>query len=291
MKLKANMDVPAPSYNMGHTTTSAGARLPFRCQTVGHYWAGPAYFTDRSELPTYFAGYCIAGAGVLRYRSTEFPIHPGDGFFISCQEHQYYGTVEAPWEFRWAHFNGDGCEGLFRVFAAHPVVVEDAAQIMEPAFDLLESRMEERSLESDLLLSKALGTLLSDLCQLQLHRSGPPVTGAEHKGIAAAMDYMQLHYNEALTVEHLAAVAHMSKYYFIRLFKQDVGCTPYQFVIQTRLDAAKGLLRNTTHSVDEIAFLVGYQNAGTLIRDFRKNTGLTPGNYRWMEGSGAAWRR
>lgn len=289
MKLKANMDVPAPSYSVGHTTTAAGAQLPFRCQTVGRYWAGPAYFTDRSELPTYFAGYCVAGTGIMRYRGAELLIRPGDAFFISCQEQQYYGTVESPWEFRWTHFNGGGCESLFRIFAGRPVVLPEAAGEMEATFDRIESLMRESSLNSDLLLSDLLGSLLSSLCRLQLSRSGLPATGVEHGGVAVAMDYIQTHYNEALTVERLAASVHMSKYYFIRLFKQQIGCTPYQFVIQKRLEEAKRLLKNSACSVEEIAFRVGYQNAGTLIRDFRKNTGLTPGNYRLLEGIEPPW--
>ena len=284
MKLQANMDLLTASYSIEHTTSAAGICLPFRCQTIGYFLAGSKYFTDRSELPTFFAGYGVSGSGILRYRSREYRVAAGDVFFISCEEHQYYATDEAPCEFRWMHFNGVGCDSLFRIFENRPFVFPAALEMkMKQRFVFLESQMRQSTLESDLLLSEAVGSLLYELCRKQLGLFGASRQPEDCSGIAAAAAYIQLHFCEPLSVTELAQQSHLSKFYFIRLFRQNFGCTPYQFVIQKRLEEAKRLLHNAGLTVEEIAYHVGYGNPSNLIRDFRKNTGMTPGSYRLLE--------
>jgi len=284
MKLQANMDLLTASYSIEHTTSATGIRLPFRCQSIGYFLAGSKYFTDRSELPTFFVGYGISGSGILRYRGGEYRIAAGDVFFISCQAHQYYATDAAPWEFRWMHFNGIGCDSLFEIFENRPFVFSAAPEMgMKERFDFLEVQMRQSTLKSDLLLSEAVGALLSELCLKQLDLFEVPRQPENNNDIAAAAAYIQLHYYEPLSVTEVAQQSHLSKYYFIRLFRQSFGCTPYQFVIQKRLEEAKRLLHNADLTVEEIAYHVGYGNPGNLIRDFRKNTGMTPGSYRLLE--------
>ena len=182
------------------------------------------------------------------------------------------------------HFNGIGCDSLFEIFENRPFVFSAAPEMgMKERFDFLEVQMRQSTLKSDLLLSEAVGALLSELCLKQLDLFEVPRQPENNNDIAAAAAYIQLHYYEPLSVTEVAQQSHLSKYYFIRLFRQSFGCTPYQFVIQKRLEEAKRLLHNADLTVEEIAYHVGYGNPGNLIRDFRKNTGMTPGSYRLLE--------
>ncbi len=72
----------------------------------------------------------------------------------------------------------------------------------------------------------------------------------------------------------------MSQYYFSRLFKQAMGVSPYQYVMQQRIERAKYLLRTTSLSVAEIAPQVGFSTQNQLTIQFRKFTGTTPSGYR-----------
>ena len=72
----------------------------------------------------------------------------------------------------------------------------------------------------------------------------------------------------------------MSKFYFNRLFKSATGVTPSRHHINLRMDAARQLLRETKRSVVDIALDVGYANPSHFAQLFRKETGLSPSDYR-----------
>ncbi len=72
----------------------------------------------------------------------------------------------------------------------------------------------------------------------------------------------------------------MSKFHFDRLFKSAMGVSPSRYHINLRLDAARRLLRETKKSVVTIALDVGYTNPSHFAQLFRRETGLSPSDYR-----------
>jgi len=72
----------------------------------------------------------------------------------------------------------------------------------------------------------------------------------------------------------------MSEFHFNRLFKRATGMPPSHFQIKLRLEAARRLLRETTKSVITVANEVGYSNPSHFAQLFRKETGLSPTDYR-----------
>lgn len=94
------------------------------------------------------------------------------------------------------------------------------------------------------------------------------------------MDYIDAHLANNIQLSDLAALVELSQFYFSRLFKQSTGVTPYQYVLQQRLERAKQLLKATKFSVMEIAMLCGFSSHSHLGKLFRQHTGVTPKNYR-----------
>lgn len=95
-----------------------------------------------------------------------------------------------------------------------------------------------------------------------------------------AQEYIAAHYAEALTLEQVAAHVALSPTYFSRVFKQEMGCTFVDYLIQMRLEAAKHLLRTTTLSLAEISYAVGYQSPNYLSELFKNTVGITASAYR-----------
>jgi AraC family transcriptional regulator len=93
-------------------------------------------------------------------------------------------------------------------------------------------------------------------------------------------DWMAEHVAEEFNLDRLAAQAGLSKFYFNRLFKSATGVSPSHYHITLRMDAAKRLLRETKKSVVEIALDVGYANPSHFAQLFRRETGLSPSDYR-----------
>lgn len=86
--------------------------------------------------------------------------------------------------------------------------------------------------------------------------------------------------DESLSVERLAAQAHMSARTFARRFRDETGTTPLQWLTSQRLSLAEEMLENSTLSVEQISTRVGFGNAATLRHHFSAARGTTPQRYR-----------
>jgi AraC family transcriptional regulator len=93
-------------------------------------------------------------------------------------------------------------------------------------------------------------------------------------------EWMAAHLAEEFNLDQLAARAGLSKFYFLRLFKKAMGVSPSHYLITLRLDEARRLLRETKRSIVDVALDVGYANPSHFARAFRKETGLSPSDYR-----------
>lgn len=92
--------------------------------------------------------------------------------------------------------------------------------------------------------------------------------------------YFHEHYNENISIEHYAALRHMSTCWFIRNFKQYNGMTPLNYILNVRIAQAKQLLETTDYNITEISYIIGYDNPLYFSRLFKKQIGLSPSEYR-----------
>ena len=98
--------------------------------------------------------------------------------------------------------------------------------------------------------------------------------------IRKAVVYLNDHYAENVTVEHLAGISGYSVAQFRRLFHSLVGMAPSEYVTSVRINAAKTLLRTTGKHIIDIAAETGFFDHSHFIRTFKRKTGLTPAQYR-----------
>src|SRR4029453_7427505 len=105
-----------------------------------------------------------------------------------------------------------------------------------------------------------------------------------NRRLLRARDAMDRAYAEPLDVASVAAVAHVSEAHFIRSFRSVFGETPHRYLQRRRVERSMFLLRETTRSITDICFDVGFMSLGTFSRTFREIIGETPAGYR--EGPG-----
>jgi AraC family transcriptional regulator len=100
--------------------------------------------------------------------------------------------------------------------------------------------------------------------------------GLSHSRLKQAVDYIHDRLAEDICLDEVAGYVGLSRYYFCRLFKQSTGLSPYQYVIQCRVERAKQLLRRGGLSLGEIAVACGFTHQSHLHRHFKRLTGVTP---------------
>ena len=93
-------------------------------------------------------------------------------------------------------------------------------------------------------------------------------------------EWLENKLSEEFNLDRLAEQAGLSKFHFLRSFKKATGQSPSQYHINSRMDAARRLLRETKKSVVDVALEVGYSNLSHFAQMFRRETGLTPREYR-----------
>ncbi|MEM8809720.1 MAG: AraC family transcriptional regulator [Cyanobacteria bacterium P01_G01_bin.38] len=98
--------------------------------------------------------------------------------------------------------------------------------------------------------------------------------------LKAITDYIHENLRQDLSLGQLAKQAVLSKACFIRQFKKSMGISPYQYVLQCRVEVAQQLLQQRYLSVEDIAVKSGFKDQNHLTRTFRRLTGTTPSAYR-----------
>ncbi len=93
-------------------------------------------------------------------------------------------------------------------------------------------------------------------------------------------EYIDQYLAQDIKLADMAFCAGMSQYHFLHLFQQSMGITPYQYLIQQRVERAKQLLKQRDVAIADIALQCGCNSQSHLTRLFRQFTGITPKAYR-----------
>ena len=88
------------------------------------------------------------------------------------------------------------------------------------------------------------------------------------------------HFQEPLSLESLAITAGVSKYHLAREFKKHLGMPPNEYLIVTRLNHSKTLLKYEDLTIEEIAYSCGFHQVSHYINLFKKHEGCTPLKFR-----------
>lgn len=120
------------------------------------------------------------------------------------------------------------------------------------------------------------------LIHLILNDAKIPVTrnGKNYEVIESAKHYIDQYFTESLTLTEIANHVHLSKIYFQNIFKESVGITPHQYLINCRIEHTKKLLWNSNIPINDIAEQSGFGCQQYLNKVFKKETGMTPVSYR-----------
>lgn len=92
--------------------------------------------------------------------------------------------------------------------------------------------------------------------------------------------YIEANYIQNITLDSLAELSHLNKYYMAHAFTLHCGCSPIRYLCQTRIKASKELLANTDYSITEVAQYSGFSSQSYFAQCFFKSCGLTASAYR-----------
>lgn len=103
---------------------------------------------------------------------------------------------------------------------------------------------------------------------------------AQYRMLKKIIEYIQDNIKNKLSLSELADITYLSPNYFHKIFTEAMGVTPNEFVTNIKLDRAKELLARTNSVVSDIAIQCGFQSIAYFSYLFKKQTSLTPGEFR-----------
>lgn len=92
--------------------------------------------------------------------------------------------------------------------------------------------------------------------------------------------YIDNHFKENLTLDQLAQLAHLNKYYLSHTFRREFGTSPINYLISRRIEESRFLLRETDHTLSLIAQILGFSSLSYFSQCFRRVEGVSPLEYR-----------
>lgn len=254
----------------------------------GYEQCEPGHSFGPATRNHYLFHYIISGTGTLMADNSKgetqtYSIKSGQGFLIFPEQiTTYYADASLPWEYVWIEFDG--------------LRVKEALDLTElsvntPVYhshskDLREQLMNEmlyivhHAKESPFHLIGHLYLFLDYLTQSAKSTKLVQSSKMSDYYIKEAINYIEQNFQNNITIEDIAAVCGINRSYFGKIFRNSIGRSPQEFLMNYRMVKATELLKLTSLSIAEIGSAVGYENQLHFSRAFKTIYGISPREWR-----------
>lgn len=250
----------------------------YSLQHIGVFFCDPRYVVTHPYWESILILFIDEGELEVSFRNELFLVRAGDIVLIDCRhEHSYHA-----WEglkFHYFHFTGPNSvdyADLIHQLNCGACIRNGQTDVMRNIFsNLLRLAKSQANIQNEHRMSVYIHMIL---CELVENCSG--VQPVANESIERAIQYMEEHVNQNISLDELAKTVNLSKFYFNRYFKKHMGMTPHQYFINLRIQNAKRLLATTHDSIESVAEQCGFDNASNFIRVFKQRAGMTPTAFR-----------
>lgn len=236
----------------------------------------------------YLFHYVLSGTGTLMADDAKgitqtYSVRSGQGFLIFPEQiTTYYADQHSPWEYSWIEFDGLRVQealSLTDFSLNHPIYhphSKDLQEQMVKEMNYIISHPKESSfhllghlyLFFDYFIQSAKSTRLTQSSKMSDYY------------IQEAIHYMEQNFQNDISIEEIAAVCGINRSYLGKIFRNSIGRSPQEFLMNYRMVKATELLKLTTLSIADIGTAVGYGNPLHFSRAFKNIYGVSPREWR-----------
>jgi AraC-like DNA-binding protein/mannose-6-phosphate isomerase-like protein (cupin superfamily) len=226
--------------------------------------------------------YVKDGSGEFHVDGTSFPIRKDDLVIINPDNpHTEVSSSSSPLE-----YFSLGVEGLRFTFAnEQESMVFHCVEQKNNLLFYFTSMLHELEQKQDGYQEICKDML--DILIIQLHRITNSafevkVSQRPNRECEKIKRYIDSNYQDNITLDTLAQMAHLNKYYFVHTFTKCYGMSPINYLNEKRIEVSKELLASTDHCIADVAQLSGFASQSYFSQSFKKSCGVTAGVYRKM---------
>lgn len=250
--------------------------------SAGHFFCVEGYHLVRKNYNSLLITHILDGSFTYINDGKHITAHKGDTVILDCYKpHEYY--TNDSFESIWIHIAGANSYELFEEIErseGNLVKCKDVQHLRKLLFRVFDG-MKGDYPTTELSVSLDIYKIFTELLNPQSTKSKGKSNYED--SIQTVKEYIAENLNENLTVGALAEIVNMSSSHFSRVFKQQTGFSPYDYILISRLNRAKYLLQVTDMTVSSIAYEIGFNSESNFIYFFTENEGISPGKFRKLK--------
>lgn len=238
--------------------------------------------------------YVISGTGTLfaensKKESISYSIKSGQGFMIfPNQICTYIADAQQPWEYVWIEFDGLRAKetvelsGLCVNSPVYKAKYKDIAQTMKDEMLYIVNHKDESPFHLIGHLYLFIDSFVRSATSGQINKGN----SLRDFYIKEAFSYIEQNFQNDISIEDISAFCGLNRSYFGKIFRENTGKSPQDFLISYRMTKATELLKLTNLSVRDIGNAVGYPNQLHFSRAFKNIYGISPRQWRNENNNG-----
>lgn len=261
------------------TPSNLAKSLFFHLICTGKFFCDQNYYVERDKYNSYLLMYIVKGQGTVWYNDKTYTAKENDLVIVNCHNpHRYY--TDTGWTTLWLHYDGNTSKDLFDlIYDRFGCVIPLSNCLIIPKYmNLILDAARACGPLSEPLISCYIQRMLAELLMLSYDFNLPEPDKSDP--ILEAMAFIEANFKEKLNLKVIASHVNISPFHFARTFKKDTGHSPYEYVMKTRINHAKMLLKKTNLQIKEIAGECGFSAESNFVVNFRNNVGVTPREFR-----------
>jgi len=261
---------------------TASVNEPFTFDTIGNHWEQDRIIRPKG-YPAYHYLQTESGRGRIEIQGKSYILNEGEGVLIAPFVSHSYSSETEHWTTLFVTITGNIESSIAQLLGNRKTIFIDKEQGSKIA-DLISSAIAKY--ETPPIDAKALS--IDCYCFLMYFVDGVYQNDMKNnplyqKYVAPVVKEIETNYPSKLTVDDLSRLVYVTPQYLSRLFRRFLGSSAYEYLTLYRITKAKEFLVNSSHlEIQNIANLVGFDDASHFIAMFKKTTGITPLEYRTL---------
>jgi AraC family transcriptional regulator, arabinose operon regulatory protein len=248
---------------------------PIKLEFSSKAIAKPGERFARSNWECWSFEYVLNGTGFYEINNEMIRLSEGDMYLLPYgKAHNYYADTEEPWSKIFFGVSGEGVELLIEIYNLHGYLYFQNSECLD-IFESIFNGSRDKNIDTDNHVAIEFHKLLIKLTQ-KISKSqdqySPP--------IRKAINFLNNSVEVEIGISEIAKKANLSSSHFSRKFLSEVGISPYEYLIQLRMQLAERLLHMTNLPIKKIADNLCYADAFYFSNAFKKHSGLSPQNFR-----------
>jgi AraC-like DNA-binding protein len=253
-------------------------RRPLHIEGVGCSICDESYRHTLKHAEVLAFEYVLQGKGTVEINGLTYHPQAGDVYILQTNSNFHVTTdPDNPWTKLWFFLRGDLVENI--ISAYHLVNIFHISNCpVQHLFERIFETATDEHADKQVIQNKLLATFYEIVVEISSVVARRKISISDD--VLRVKNYLDNHLEGQVTLQELSDLTQKSQAQTIRMFKKEIGATPYAYFLNKKIEQAKILLHNSDITIKDIATRLCFNDEYYFSNLFKQKTGLSPLHYR-----------